>query len=552
MADKCDLCDGAKTIREGNVECPDCKGTGLNMAERVEHTHAKVGGGKLNHAHENASKGHAHAPSVKSAPDDALMPMDPPDDGDDDDAPGDAVGMAERPALFAMEFSENVNLAEGKPLPFLKVGKWDFPDYGHLEVTPEHLKVVKRFFDEDARRQDLPVINEAHDSERAVGWIKDLVFNGENELQAVPDYNPVGETLVKNDEYRYVSPELLRNWTDPETGNTFPIIAAGLALTNYPRMKALGRIAASENNPGLALIACSERPLTATKPSEARALLMADAPANDPDGDGDDDGIRPQCVYQPPNSPIGCCPGYTARGDTDGDGTCLMADRGCNGYIGVQPLPVVSLGNSATAATITSYYGEHPKSPTTNPNKGTLTMSEDTTQEPETPEKPEGEPVAVLMAEKNALAEKFAESENRNAELAARVAAMERRETLSTIKAEFSELVRTGRVTPAEVEKLIGDEDNAIKLSEHSFVLDALKARPANSAVNLSEKGAAGDDAPSDAHQQLVAMAEEIKNGSTDKGMTFEQAYASALEKNPQLYAELRTAQNARTRVSVA
>lgn len=497
------------------------------------HTHAKKGGGTLTHAHDSADEGHGH--------DDAL-PL--PTDADDD---GDSADLAETNALFALDFGDAARFAEGKPIPFLTTGEWTFPEFAHilpegkLSVSQDTLRMVKQHFDERRRGQDLPIINEAHDDSRAVGWIKSLEFSDPDNLVAVPDWNPVGEKVIKNDEYRYTSPELIP-WRDPASGETYPIIASGLALTNYPRIKKLGRIAASENA-SCALVACSEKGVKARDVVEARRLLMAE---NDPDNDGDDDGPVPPCVYQPPYSPIGCCPGFTRRGDADGDGACIFSEKGCNGY---QAVPV---GNTAGVASIPLTWGEpRVTTQTTNSTNATFqitgvtaTMAEPTTKTPEQPA-PEPQPAeAVTLAEEHrALKARFEASEKAREDaekervaLSEKVAAMERDRTVSGIRAEFAELVREGRVSPAEVETLLKDDEHAVKLSENRFVIDALKARPKNSAVPFGEKGSAGDKGDADAHHQLLQMAEEIRKG--DPSLTREQAYVRAMEHNPNLGAE--------------
>ena len=486
--DDCPTCDGSGSIREGHVKCPDCDGSG-------------------------------------DAP-----------DGDDD------ADMAEPVSLYALSFAERLDAAEGKPIPFAAVGDWTFDEYGKFTITPDDLRTMKANFDADVRRQRLPIINEAHDRDRAVGWIKDLAFNETGDrLMAVPEWNSIGKKLVANGEYGYTSPEMeyrtmvLHNWADPEHPTVkHPTVAAGLALTNFPKIKKLGAIAASETAPGCELIACSERSVAADHPMRA-AMLMAEG---DPDDDGDDDGPM-ACINQPPIAAMGACPGYTRRPkDLDGDGCCQFADKGCNGYRPVSgdlAVQQAAVGNSPTAVTFYPTFAETKEHP--------MPVTETAETQPTTPAQPEASNAAALMAENASLSAKFAESEKSRVELAERVAAMERRETLTGIKARFDELIRSGRVSPAEREALIGGEkgdENAIKLSENDFVLAALEARKPNSAVDMSERAAAGNAGEGDsAHDRLVALAEEIRKA--EPTLTAEGAYAKAIERNPALFAETRT-----------
>jgi hypothetical protein len=143
------------------------------------------------------------------------------------------------------------DLREGKPLPLVKVGEHDFRDsYGLVAVTPTDLDNMVTGFAKNARRQDLPLLNEEHIpavysdegdvlmGPGAIGWIKEVYRDGDT-LYGVPDWNPAGERLLADDRYRAVSPELLLDWTDPETGEPWGMTLAGAALTTMPKMKAL-------------------------------------------------------------------------------------------------------------------------------------------------------------------------------------------------------------------------------------------------------------------------------------------------------------------------
>jgi hypothetical protein len=54
------------------------------------------------------------------------------------------------------------------------------------------------------------------------------------------DPNALGEQLLAGDRFRATSPELILNWVDPQTDESWGMTAAGLALTTAPRMKELG------------------------------------------------------------------------------------------------------------------------------------------------------------------------------------------------------------------------------------------------------------------------------------------------------------------------
>lgn len=157
---------------------------------------------------------------------------------------------AAEPLLVALAEQSVEAFAEGTPLPFVRVGEHSFTDYGDVHITDDDLDRIVSNFRANARRGDLPIVNEEHipavyDSAGevqmgpgAIGWVTEMYRDGDT-VFFVPDWNPAGERLLADDRYRGVSPELLLNWTDPETGEAWGLTAAGVALTNKPRMKSL-------------------------------------------------------------------------------------------------------------------------------------------------------------------------------------------------------------------------------------------------------------------------------------------------------------------------
>lgn len=196
--------------------------------------------------------------------------------------PQQAPENQREPLLVALPGTE-ADFAEGLPLPYVRIGEFSFPrDYGEVRITDVDLDRIVENYKRGVRRQDTPIVVDGSDSTPAtrvvgpvineehaalpegvnlngyvgpgaVGWIKDMYRDGDT-VYAVPDYNALGERLMREDRYRGTSPELLLNWSDPETGEKWGMVPVGLALTNRPRMKGLahcgspmdGSLAASE------------------------------------------------------------------------------------------------------------------------------------------------------------------------------------------------------------------------------------------------------------------------------------------------------------------
>lgn len=128
---------------------------------------------------------------------------------------------------------------------FPPVGKYSHPVYGEIDISPEFLQTVKKHFDDKAYQQDLPLtIDLEHQTKLsgAAGWIKDVDIKGDAGMFATIEFNDRGKTLVKDDGYRYFSPEFYDRWTDPASNQKFENVLIGGALTNRPFFKGMAPV----------------------------------------------------------------------------------------------------------------------------------------------------------------------------------------------------------------------------------------------------------------------------------------------------------------------
>jgi len=579
-----------------------------------------------------------------------------------------------KPLLVACSEIPVERFAEGEPLPFVRIGEHEFSDsYGLITVTEEDLDSIVHGFEVGARRQDLPLVNEEHipatysgDGDvlmgpGAIGWISKMWRDGDT-VWFTPDWNAAGERLLADDRYRAVSPELFLSWTDPETGDTWGMTAAGVALTTRPRMKNLAHVGSplvTAGEPKGRVLACAEslrlayaqdvhidkssptfsiayafpdkkrlplhtaealrgstaRFLTvdasederdqawtrvreaagqlgvsvaeswrALKASEAAAVLMQETGLDDDVAYDVASGMLPPCSYQPP---YGMCPGYT-RSDPDGDGdadVCLMASRGCNGYIPLQTRASFVAPNAA------SYYADRSPGGTMSDTdetqkaaalaagdvvkgadgkvppaflknqkgKGgdgddddgdgdgsTKTASEvkaTTDTAPPTADAPNPADFAELknmvlaerqarLASEQAAATRIEAAETRAAAADQRVRDTETAAKLAEVSRELEGLVRTGRITPAERDLYAGEK--LAQFAENTWLLDALKQRPASSAVDMKERGTGTETQTgvSDSgrlDQAARALMAERKQSTNPRDRDFHPNYRAAL-----------------------
>lgn len=123
--------------------------------------------------------------------------------------------------------------------PFLpKSGVYGHPTHGNLDFSPEtYSRIVDNF--KSGRYQDRIPVNAEHDPKAsgAVGWVTDLRINDDTSIDAKVEWNDRGRALVEGDRFRYVSAELLTEWTDPVSGAGYRDVATGLAICTNPYFK---------------------------------------------------------------------------------------------------------------------------------------------------------------------------------------------------------------------------------------------------------------------------------------------------------------------------
>lgn len=75
---------------------------------------------------------------------------------------------------------------------------------------------------------------------RAAGWVWDLEVRENAPIPGVymqNEWTPIAEKMIKSNEYKYLSPVIIRNDVDPVTGEEVPIQLFTVALTNVPFMQ---------------------------------------------------------------------------------------------------------------------------------------------------------------------------------------------------------------------------------------------------------------------------------------------------------------------------
>ncbi len=128
---------------------------------------------------------------------------------------------------------------------YLPVGKFKHPEYGRLDFSRQKLAELKRKFDDRVRGIDI-ALDCDHKEGGAPGWIEAMELRGATASQpaglyALIRWTPLGVQLLKDQSYRYFSPEFGSHY-DEVTGRKIANVALGGALTNRPFLKVMGEV----------------------------------------------------------------------------------------------------------------------------------------------------------------------------------------------------------------------------------------------------------------------------------------------------------------------
>jgi hypothetical protein len=188
---------------------------------------------------------------------------------------------------------------------YMPQGTFKHPEYGGLDFTPAKLAEFKAKFDSKVRGIDI-ALDCDHKTGEAPGWIEQMQLRDGSDgqpagLYALIRWTKLGEKLIKDQLYKYFSPEFGTHF-DEATGKKISNVPLGGALTNRPFMKSMTEVALSERRAaqraahGTGRASRGSRgeqmPVDYLDDGDEEAFELADASASNEedyaDGEGDD------------------------------------------------------------------------------------------------------------------------------------------------------------------------------------------------------------------------------------------------------------------------
>ena len=135
-------------------------------------------------------------------------------------------------------------------IQIFKTGEFFNTDYGDFEITAKDLENIEQNFSE-GKRPKAPtemVVDYEHDSAHrvgpspAAGWVRNVFRKGRNLLFATVEWTKKAAEMIKNGEYKFVSPEYHYNYVDKETKEKLGPTLLAVALTNRPFLKVCNQL----------------------------------------------------------------------------------------------------------------------------------------------------------------------------------------------------------------------------------------------------------------------------------------------------------------------
>lgn len=149
----------------------------------------------------------------------------------------DAAALVDLDAMEAGEPASQIQI--------LRTGIWEHPVFGTIEITEQTLQDFVDNFYAGLPGTDIAVDQSHQPDQGAAGWFRDLYKRG-TELWADIGWTPMGVQLIRDEIFRYFSPEFDVVYTDAETGEKTKNVLRGGGLTNRPFIRGMAPVMLSE------------------------------------------------------------------------------------------------------------------------------------------------------------------------------------------------------------------------------------------------------------------------------------------------------------------
>jgi len=154
--------------------------------------------------------------------------------------------------VFPLEFdNDGSKFKESDPaipdvIHLIPIGQWEHDLYGPIIITSSDIREFVQNFNAGVRKGVfITAGHEGWEELPAVGWISKVEARNDG-LWGTVAWNKLGTDTLSDKQYKYFSPELCRDYEDPQTHQLYRNVLTGGALTKSPYFKELEAIVFSE------------------------------------------------------------------------------------------------------------------------------------------------------------------------------------------------------------------------------------------------------------------------------------------------------------------
>lgn len=151
--------------------------------------------------------------------------------------------------IFPFEFDDkSIDPAIPDKIHLIPIGQWEHDLYGPIIINNSDIREFQQNFNAGVRNGVfITAGHEGFQELPAVGWITE-VESRDDGLWGSVAWNPSGEKALTEKEFKFFSPEMCRDYEDPQTHEFYRNVITGGALTKSPYFKELQQIVFSDKN----------------------------------------------------------------------------------------------------------------------------------------------------------------------------------------------------------------------------------------------------------------------------------------------------------------
>lgn len=149
---------------------------------------------------------------------------------------------------FEFDAKEKDTVAIPSKVHLIPIGQWEHDLYGPIIINAADIREYQQNFNAGVRKGVF--ITAGHEGFMelpAVGWITE-VESRDTGLWGTVEWNELGKETLNDKQFKYFSPEMYRDYEDPQSHQFFRNVLTGGALTKSPYFKELEAVVFSDRN----------------------------------------------------------------------------------------------------------------------------------------------------------------------------------------------------------------------------------------------------------------------------------------------------------------